>query len=342
MMRLHAARDFLARTGWEEADLAPIPGDASFRRYARLRLGRRRAILMDAPPKHEDVRPFLAIARLLGRWGFSAPDCLAADIGAGFLLLEDLGDARYGRILADDPARETSLYREALGLLVALHMRRPPTRLPIPGSRDVYGLPPYDESVLMRELRLFPDWYLKARDGGRPDDAAALEALFAPLFACLDGGVPVLVLRDYHADNLMWLPRRQGLKRVGLLDFQDALIGHPAYDVVSLLQDARRDVPPALESAMISWFLGHSRERGRALDEEAFARDYAILGAQRAMKILGIFTRLDRRDGKSAYLVMLPRVKGLLARNLSHPVLLPLRDWLAQRLGEDVEGEGRS
>lgn len=305
-----SAPDFLARSGWGGAEILPLAGDASFRRYFRVEhpeLGR--AVLMDAPPEHEDVRPFIAIAEHLDAQGLRAPRILGRDLDQGLLLLEDFGDDRVGPVLADDASRERAIYEDAVDTLVELFDR------PLPNS-----LPPYDEAALTREVMLFPEWYAPALDLD-VDVEGFMDAWRAvwPETVERTAGKPVLVLRDYHADNLMLL-REGGL---GLLDFQDALAGHAAYDLVSLLQDARRDVDPSLERAMLDHFV----TKAQIEDREAFEADYAILGAQRNVKILGIFTRLWKRDGKDHYLKLQPRVWGLLERDLSHPALAAVRNW---------------
>ncbi len=303
---------FLAAHGWARAQRTWLSGDASFRRYARLTDRRRRAIVMDAPPPHEDVRPFTAVARSLAGFGYSAPKVLATDAEAGLVLLEDLGDDLYSRVLAAG-GDEPQLYSAAVDLLADLH-RQPP-----PGS-----LPDYDEDLLLEEANLFPDWYLPALCGAPTPSPVAAEfaALWRRALAPAREGRDVVVLRDYHADNLMWLPRRRGLRRVGLLDFQDAVAGPPAYDLVSLLEDARRSVPADLVAAMIERYL-----EAAALDAPSFRAAYASLGAQRNTKIIGIFTRLCVRDGKAGYLDLIPRVWQLLERDLEYPSLAPLRAW---------------
>ncbi len=308
---------FLAAHGWARAPRTWLSGDASFRRYARLADRRRRAIVMDAPPPHEDVRPFTAVARTLTGLGYSAPKVLAADAEAGLVLLEDLGDDLYSRVLAAG-GDEPRLYSAAVDLLADLH------RHPAPGS-----LPDYDEDLLLEEANLFPDWYLPALCGRPtpPPVAAEFAALWRQALAPARGGRKVLVLRDYHADNLMWLRRRRGLRRVGLLDFQDAVTGPPAYDLVSLLEDARRSVPPDLVAAMIERYLEAAR-----LDAPSFRAAYACLGAQRNTKIIGIFTRLCVRDGKPGYLDLIPRVWRLLGHDLEYPTLAPLRAWFDRQV----------
>ena len=308
---------FLATHGWGRARRAPLTGDASFRSYARLADGRRRAIVMDAPPPQENVRPFIAVARTLAAYGYSAPRVLAADAEAGLVLLEDLGDDLYTRVLAAG-GDQTRLYTAAVDLLADLH-RRPPPR----------SLPRYGMDLLIEEASLFTGWYLPAL-GGAPTPAPAVAeftALWRQALAPASAGRGVLVLRDYHADNLMWLPRRRGLRRVGLLDFQDAAIGSPAYDLVSLLEDARRAVPADVSAAMIARY-----RDAAALDAVAFATAYATLGAQRNTKIIGIFTRLCARDGKAAYLELIPRVWRWLERDLEHPALARLRGWFDRHI----------
>ena len=306
------APDFLRRNGWGDAEILPLAGDASFRRYFRVVAPGRSAVLMDAPPDKEDIGPFIAIAAELNARGLSAPEMLAVDRELGLLLLEDFGDRLVGPVLRDDPAPERAIYSDAIHVLDALARRAAPR-----------GLAPYDAAVMQREVRLFTEWYAPAT--GLQVDEAGFDAAWAAVWGdVLDvvAGDPVLVLRDYHADNLLLLDR-PGLKRLGLLDFQDALAGHPAYDLVSLLQDARRDVTPELEEAMLAEYLAAG---GRA-DPDRFRAHYEILGAQRNTKILGIFTRLWQRDGKAGYLAFQPRVWGYLERNLAHPALAPVKRW---------------
>ena len=291
---------FLDRAGWGGAAILPLAGDASFRRYFRVERGAERAVLMDAPPEHEDSRPFLAVARHLDAIGFRAPRILAEDLDRGLILLEDFGDARMKEVIEADPAAETSIYAQAIDLLVDLH------------GAPCGMLPPYDMAVYQREAGLFPEWYIPAvgLDAEANSYAAAWDEALAPIAT----DQSITVLRDYHAENIMLL----GDGSLGLLDFQDALAGHAAYDLVSLLQDARRDVPEALEAAMIARYAAR-----RTFDEAA----YALLGAQRNAKILGIFTRLWKRDGKPRYLAFQPRVWGYLERDLAHPALAPVKAW---------------
>jgi aminoglycoside/choline kinase family phosphotransferase len=303
------AQPFLTLAGWGVAAIEPLPGDASFRRYFRVRQADgASAMLMHAPPPQEDPEPFLRAARWLDGNGLRAPQILADDAALGFVLLEDFGDVRVREYLEAWPDDEAAVYRGAVDTLVQLH------RLP-PGPFTGYGLAEY-----ARETRLFVDWYCPAR--GLYVDArswtTAWEQVLSPLLARQRPGVTVL--RDYHAENIMLL---EGLDAQGLLDFQDALVGHPAYDLVSLLQDARRDVAPEIEAAM---FDHYCRAAGIA-DSDTFLADYARLGAQRNAKIVGIFVRLWKRDGKPRYLSLIQRVWRLLERDLAHPALAPVAAW---------------
>ncbi len=298
---------FLAAHGWAGARIAPLAGDASFRRYFRVHDGERTAVLMDAPPDKEDSRPFLAVGKQLDALGFSAPQPLAADLGVGLVLLEDFGDDRVAPVLARDASRERAIYETAIDVLAELHRH--------PAGAVAH----YDETELLREARLFPEWYLPAVG---IIEAPGYDAAWAGLWPEVLSGDAVLTLRDYHADNLMLLDR-PGLRGLGLLDFQDALAGHPAYDLVSLLQDVRREVSPDLEAAMLARYL----ERRAGIDVDAFTRAYDILGAQRNIKILGVFTRLYVRDGKAAYAVFHPRLWQLVTRDLARPALEPVAHW---------------
>jgi aminoglycoside/choline kinase family phosphotransferase len=256
---------------------------------------------MDAPPPQEDPRPFLAVAGYLARLGFAPPRVLGEDLAAGLVLLEDFGDARMREVVDADAAAEATLYPRAIDLLLAL--RRHPA---------APGLRPYDMAEYQREAGLFTEWYAPA--AGCAVDTAGFRAAWAEALDAIAQDRSVTVLRDYHAENLMVLADG----RLGLLDFQDALAGHPAYDLVSLLQDARRAVAPTLEAAMLDRYA-----TAAPLDRAA----YAVLGAQRNAKILGIFTRLWKRDGKPRYLAYQPRVWGYLERDLAHPALAPVKAW---------------
>ena len=312
---------FLAAHGWGGADRRPLPGDASFRRYVRLHRNGDTAMLMDAPPPKEDVRPFLRVARLLHRLGLSAPAVLAVDETAGLLLLEDFGDETYTRALIAG-SDQAALYTLATDLLIALQ-----TGFASPMGTEI---PPYDDDRLLTEAALLVDWYLPAVRGAPTPLALREDYLdrWRDTFAMARAVGDTLVLRDYHVDNLMLLHGRHGVAACGLLDFQDAVIGPASYDLVSLLEDARRDVPGDLGARMIARYL----DAFPSLDRDAFRASYAIMGAQRSAKIIGIFTRLDRRDGKPIYLKHIPRVWRWLEGDLRHPALAGLRAWFDREL----------
>lgn len=310
--------DFLASAGWGDARRGRLAGDASFRHYDRLERDAggttERAVLMDAPPPKEDVRPFVRIARHLESLGYSAPHLKAVDEKNGLLLLEDLGDNTYTRLLAQGHD-EHALYALAVDLLADLH-----------GRADAIpeGIPAYDNDRLLTEALLFTDWYLAAI-GHQPDPVARaqFQRLWLELFPIARAVPNTLVLRDFHVDNLMLLDR-PGLAACGLLDFQDAVVGPLTYDLMSLLEDARRDIDPNLIAAMKERYLAARPE----LDRASFEASWAVLAAQRHAKVIGIFTRLCRRDGKPNYLVHIPRVWRLLEQACAHPALAGIRAWL--------------
>lgn len=321
-------RDFIQSTDFADATLAPLPGDASFRRYVRVHKNGAQAMLMDAPPGKEDVRPFISVAEYLHAQGYSAPAILARNPEAGFILLEDLGDALFSKALAADAAMEDTLYGHAIELLAQWHSGdfSNPAALP---------LPQYDEALLMREVQLFCDWFMPQVAG--KEKARALSREYLALWQEIIRSAPPeqnqFVHRDYHADNLLWLPGRDGIKKVGLLDFQDAVYGDAAYDLVSLLEDARRDVPPALAEKMLSRYLQASGADARRLRSA-----YALLGAQRNSKIIGIFSRLAARDGKQHYLNYLPRVWKHLEHDLAHPQMKALSQWIEAHVPQESRG----
>lgn len=307
--RADAIRAFLVATGWGAADRRHLAGDASDRSYERLRLGAATCVLMDNPPGGaDDPAAFARMARHLRTLGLSAPNILSEDLSRGFLLLEDLGDDLFARLLTADPSREAELYAPAVDVLLTLQSAAPP-----PGLTNLTA----DDWAGAAGFAL--DWYAFAATGARPDPAEFHTALTAALSAYADGP-RVLILRDYHAENLLWLPGRQGVARVGLLDFQLGQLGQPGYDLVSLLQDARRDVRPETETAMVARF---ATATGARLPE--FQARYATLGTQRALRILGVFARLCVVAAKPQYLRLIPRVWSQLQRNLAHPALADLR-----------------
>lgn len=316
------APDFLAASGWAGARILPLAGDASFRRYFRVVDGSRTAVLMDAPPPHEDPRPFIAVAEWLVGRGLSAPEILARDLEKGLLLLGDFGSARLRETLDEDPWRERDLYELATDVLVHLHEHPP-----------MAGLKPHGLEQWLEELTLFTDWYCPAV-GAKVDVESyrsAWQEVLEPVAA--DGLGPVTVLRDYHAENIMLVEGREGVAHFGLLDFQDALAGHPAYDLASVLEDARRDVPEAIEQGMIRRYVD---ARG---EPELFQRAYWALAAQRNTRILGVFTRLWKRDGKPGYRRFQPRMWGLLERDLAQENLKPVRDWFDANIAPEHRRE---
>lgn len=325
---------FVEASGWAGAEIKPLAGDASFRRYERVTLGGKTAVLMDAPPDKEDVRPFILVDRYLESLGLSAPHILGEDAGLGFLLLEDLGDHSYTNVLKHTPAhsladKERELYTAAVEVLARLHVRN---------KQEGAGLavPLYDQAPLMREITLFSDWFLPAALGaGKKTEALGEEfkAIWRRILHQHTLQNDVVVLRDYHADNLLWLPERKGTNKVGLLDFQDALIGHAAYDLVSLLEDARRDVLDATVASALEHYIAIS-----GCSRADLLSAYALLGAQRNAKIIGIFVRLGVRDGKKHYTHYLPRVWKHFLHDLQHPWLKELRDWVDAHIPDHVRG----
>ena len=310
---------FLTTAGWGAAQIEPLAGDASFRRYFRIRDGEKSAMLMHAPPPHEDPQPFLRAGKWLDANGMRAPHVLAEDAAAGLVLLEDFGEVRMREYLDENPAAEREVYCAAIDALVTLH------RLP-PGPFSDYSMNEY-----LREAKLLTEWYCPAR-GLEVDEAGYAAAWENVLGEIIPRQTPgVAVLRDYHAENIMLLG---STRDQGLLDFQDALNGHPAYDLVSLLQDARRDVSPELEAEMLDYYVAQSGAG------EDFRADYARLGAQRNAKIVGIFVRLWKRDGKPRYLDYIPRVWALLERDLKHPALAPVADWFAANIPAELRSAG--
>ena len=308
---------FLAQAGWGDATRRKLAGDASNRRYDRLSEGPggAGAVLMDAPPeKGEDMIPFLGVTEALRARGFSAPRILAADETAGFALLEDLGDALYARVCAAEPALEAPLYLLAAELLAELQAD------PAPLRAGPHPVPAYDLATLEREAMLLPEWYLQGLGAASPALEEDFRGLLAEAMAPVAEARGALALRDYHAENLVWLPDRRGTARVGLLDYQDALRGHAAYDLISLTEDARRDTSPELRAAATQRFLEASGQ-----DPAPFETAAALLAAQRNAKIVGIFARLHLRDGKPHYLDLIPRVWAHFQRDLSHPALAELQ-----------------
>jgi N-acetylmuramate 1-kinase len=341
--RMIAIRQFLAAEGLAEAARSHLQGDASTRAYERIAHDGRKLVLMNAPRRPdgppvrgglpysaiahlaEDVKPFVAMARALRDRGLSAPQVHAANLNEGLLLLEDLGAE--GVVAGDPPAPVEERYAAAVDVLVEIHRQQVAFTLPVtPGVE--HRLPPYDVEAFLIEAELLLDWYLPYR-GIALTNAARSEfnALWRDALAYAETMPPTWVLRDYHSPNLLWLPEREGIKRVGLLDFQDALTGPAPYDLVSLLQDARVDVPDAMEIALLGRYVKGRLNTDPDFATTAFVQLYVTLGAQRATKILGIFARLDRRDGKPQYLRHMPRIWRYLRRALIHPAMNDLKAW---------------
>lgn len=307
---------FLDASGWGHLQRDIVAGDASNRRYERV-LGSdgRSAILMDAPPsRNESVMPFVQIADHLRNVGLSAPEIYARDVNTGLLLIEDFGDALFATLMESDPAREISLYRDAVDVLLHLHQTPAP------------DLAICDTKWLVDMLSPVFEWYAPEAE---QRDIAVFLAVFEAFAEEVSAAPPVMILRDFHARNLMFLANRVGLQQTGILDFQDAMRGHPAYDLVSILQDARRDVSKDTEGLILAYMLENS-----AHDPKVFRRSYAVLGLQRNLRILGIFARLCLRDGKTHYVDLIPRVWGYVTRNLQHPDLSTLADPLNTLLPE--------
>lgn len=298
---------FLQSTEWATANRNNLAGDASNRRYERLVMANgETAVLMDAPPeKGEDITPFVAIAEYLSGIGLAAPSILAQDKTQGFLLLEDLGDAIFARVMEAQPDLEQPLYEAAIDVLIDLHRSPPPA-----------NLQPYDPATMSQMAAHAWRWYRRGAGLEFEEKAQAFEAAFIELLGEYAPDTSVLIQRDYHAENLLWLPERKGVARVGLLDFQDAMKGHPAYDLVSLLQDARRDVSEDIELEMIQCYVSQT---GKSMEE--FDAAYHVLGAQRNLRIVGVFARLSLHFGKPHYVDLIPRVWSYLERDLAHPAL---------------------
>lgn len=318
--RAAALSKFVAQNGWGNAARSPLAGDASARRYERLNDPEKgAAVLMDADPsKGEDTAPFVKIAHHLSNIGLSAPQIFAQDTENGFLLIEDFGDALFARFAPAHPDQEEQIYAAAIDALAELHKHTPPAEIK-----------PYRDQ--MPELAALPyDWYLPGATGqNNPDGRTKLSELMTSLLDTYASGPDVLILRDFHAENLLWLPERKGPARVGLLDFQDAMLGHPAYDLISLIEDARRDTSPELQEAMIARYIKTTNQ-----NDAAFRAAAAVVGAQRNLRILGVFARLTMRDGKAHYIDFIPRTWGHLMHDLSHPALAHLREIILRDLPE--------
>jgi len=342
--------EFLARSGWGSALVTPLPGDASTRRYARLAMNGRKAMLMDQPQHAEapsapagaseearralgynalarlagaDCARFVAAAQWLRDHGLAAPDIYEADTASGFVILEDLGDALFSEVLAD-AGNEKELYEHAVAVLAKIHAREAPTALA--AGKPLFD---FDQAALIAETDLLTEWFLPLALGRQAteEESAEHRRLWRAALSGIATDRRVFVHRDYHAQNLLWLPERRGVTRVGLIDFQDAVAGSAAYDLISLIEDARRDVSPELAELATVHYLALMRAQGAKLDEKEFRQAMAVMAAQRNAKIVGIFARLYKRDGRVRYLAFLPRVWAYLERDLRHPALAGLRAW---------------
>jgi tRNA threonylcarbamoyl adenosine modification protein YjeE len=355
--RFIAMRALIAAAG--EGELQYLQGDASVRRYGRLVRGAHPgAILMDWPRQPdgpairnglpysrlahlaEDVRPFVAVASALHEAGLTVPRIHAQDLDNGLLLLDDLGDRVFGREVETGAADQATLWRAATEALVALQDAPTPQKLPVDGN-GVHHVSAYDSDAMSIETELLTDWYWPALRGAAvpQSERAEFVSLWAGIFAELAKMPAAWVLRDYHSPNLLWLPEREGVARVGVIDFQDAMRGPAAYDLVSLLQDARVDVAPELEAQLFEHYCAGVSAGRTGFDRDAFAFAYAALGAQRNTKIVGIFARLAKRDGKPGYLRHIPRLWRYLERDLAHPQLAGLKRWYDRHLPIEARGE---
>lgn len=348
-------RAFLSEASWGDARRGPLAGDASTRRYERLEGPKGKAVLMDWPRTPEvplpsgqrsysevahlavDCGPFVAVDDYLRSLGLTAPEILARDLDAGLLLLEDLGDAVLGGIIdcGEGPAGEPldEIYRACIDALITLQAAPAPESLPLGGGAR-HVVPAFDDGVFRAELDVLLDWYFPVELGREApaDLRAEYHAIWTGLRPLIDAGSRTLFLRDFHSPNIIWLGQRQGAARIGLIDFQDALIGSRAYDVVSFLQDARRDVSPAREQAMLDYYVERASVDLSGFDETEFRASYAALGAERALRLIGLWPRLLKRDGKPQYMAHMPRTMDYLKRNLAHPALAPLAAWVETHL----------
>jgi len=350
--RLKALRQFLADAGFADAKRQRMPGDASIRSYARLIRDDGVVILMNSPRRPdgpatydgntysaavhlaEDVKPFVAIDNALCARGLSAPSIHHADLDAGFLITEDFGSE--GFIEGDPPRPIAERYEAAVDVLVALHREPLPEVLPL-APQITYAIPTFDIDAMLVEVGLMLEWYLPDR-GAEP--ANEMRAEFVTAWRDLLGKAAAMpktwVMRDFHSPNLIWLGERSGISKVGIIDFQDAVLGPAAYDLVSLLQDARIDVPEQLELALLTRYIKARRAADDSFDPAGFAEIYAIMSAQRNTRLLGTFARLNRRDGKPQYLRHQPRIWTYLSRSLAHPVLSGLREWYSANVPPPV------
>tara|TARA_Y100000588_G_C14190562_1_gene897829 strand:- start:503 stop:1501 length:999 start_codon:yes stop_codon:yes gene_type:complete len=317
MSREEQQKEFLESQGVAHAKQVVLAADASFRRYYRIELANKSLVLMDAPPTKESTGKFITIAKYLRDIGINAPEIYGQDVKNGFLLLEDFGNQKFSEILkACDHKQEHKLYSAAVSLLGTLQKRTPPPWLPY-----------YTTEILMEEVELFIEWFWPVAKSSpiSPSARRTYQDAWASILTATNSQEKVLVLRDFHVDNLMWITAGKGLKQIGILDFQDALSGSPIYDLVSLLEDVRRDVRTDLVCDLKEQFFASQK-----IGVDEFEYIYSALSAQRNTKIIGIFTRLWKRDGKSQYLELLPRTWRLLDNSLKNPTLCALQKWFAE------------
>ncbi len=355
--------DFLERAGWGAAARSFLQGDASLRRYERLALNGNAAVLMDWPAgpdapttgghaaysklAHlaEDVRPFVAVGNYLKSLGLRAPDIIAQDLTNGFLLLEDLGAADFGRSIDKGVGPEgealDDMYRAGIDALVALQQTGAPTSLEI-GDGTSHMVPHFDDGIYRIETAMPLDWYLPVVMGCDASDGlrAEYDAIWTALWPLMEAGPRTLFLRDFHSPNILWQSDGEGLKRIGLIDYQDALIGSQAYDPVSFLQDARKDVPVEREAAMRSYYVDAMASADARFDAQAFEAAYAALGAERALRLMGLWPRLLKRDNKPHYMAHMARTQDYLRRNLAHPALTDLAAFVEEHFLKDAPRPG--
>ena len=352
LQTFHRLQDFLHRAGFETARRIPIQGDASTRAYERLEREDKSAIFMIAPKRpdgppirwgksysalahlSESVHAFVAMSAGLRKYGFSAPDIYAQDLDHGLLIVEDLGHD--GIVVAGQANEER--YQAAVDVLADLHRHPLPLRLPVAGGED-HVLPLYDLDALGIETELLLDWYIPHHVNKELSANARSRfiSLWRETLTPVTEQDPVWTLRDYHSPNLLWLPAREGHKRIGIIDFQDAVMGHPSYDLVSLLQDARLPISELMEMKLLRHYVDLRRSKQMGFNFKDFVQSYAIMGAQRATKILGIFVRLNKRDHKPDYMRHIPHIEAYLRRNLKHPALAALQDWYQTNLPKLME-----
>ncbi len=355
---------FLQRAGWGSATRTYLQGDASIRRYERLDLNGVKGVLMDWPAgpdapvegghaaysklAHlaEDVRPFVAVGTYLNSLGLRVPDMIASDLTHGFLLLEDIGSHDFGGLIdkGEGPGGEAldDMYKACIDVLVALQAAGAPEALPV-GDGSVHQVPAFDDGIYRNETALPLDWYLPVVVGreAEKDLRHEYEALLTQLWPCVEAGPRTLFLRDFHSPNILWQSDREGLQRVGLIDYQDALIGSRAYDPVSFLQDARRDVPIEREEAMRRYYIAAMKGLDSSFDVEEFETAYAVLGAERALRLMGLWPRLLKRDNKPHYMAHMARTQDYLRRNLAHPLLADLSDFVERHFLEGAPDPGQ-